>query len=129
AQPLAGKERTRLTFHLAFQHKTYMRHTLGRFRLSVSEDSSTFAREEARLAVAKLTDPWTRLAAAVSLAGDPSRAAGYFGKAWDRAGDGKVKSEIVRTLSEDESGLAALEALGPPQRGDFEKPVGRRGAP
>src|SRR5262249_38821451 len=91
---------------------------LGRFALAVTDRSDPRDRAELSLLARSGADSWARLAAAVSLAGDPSRAAAYYGKAWDRAWDGKVKSEIARTLSEDEPGLAALVALRPDKRMD-----------
>ncbi len=76
-------------------------HNLGRFRLSVSPDPATFDREEKRLAVLKLTDPWAKLAAAYHVLGDqaahdtlvkqhPAAAAGIgdlyaAAKDWERA--------------------------------------------
>jgi tetratricopeptide (TPR) repeat protein len=111
---------TKLTFTLECQ-SPYGQHTLGRFRLSLCGDQAVLEREKRRLAVRKVPDPWAKLAAAVSLTGDSARAAGYYGKAWDRAWDGKIKSEVIRTLAEDEPGLAALEVLRPLQRVDFEK--------
>ena len=43
---------------------------LGHFRLSVSDDPTAFDREQKRLATMKLTDPWTKLAAAYHFIGD-----------------------------------------------------------
>ena len=46
------------------------KHGLGRFRLSVSDDPSAFEREQKRMSVLKLTDPWQRLAAAYFVVGE-----------------------------------------------------------
>ena len=74
---------------------------LGRFRLSISADADAFNREKLRLTAMKVTDPWSRLAAAYHLVGDqrsldtllgqqPAAAAGigdlYAGdQEWERA--------------------------------------------
>jgi tetratricopeptide (TPR) repeat protein len=70
---------TKLTFTLNFQFNN--NHALGRFRLSVSSDPATFAREEKRLAVLKLTDPHARLGAAYLALDDARRAATFLKKA------------------------------------------------
>jgi tetratricopeptide (TPR) repeat protein len=46
------------------------RHSLGRFRLSVSDDPAAFERERKRVAAMKIGDPWLKLAAAYHLLGD-----------------------------------------------------------
>ena len=45
-------------------------HSLGRFRLSVTDDPNTFVNERKRLAATKITDPWARVAAAYHVLGD-----------------------------------------------------------
>jgi WD40 repeat protein/tetratricopeptide (TPR) repeat protein len=62
-----------LKIELCFSpHPQYTQTGLGRFRLSISGDSAIFTREESRLAVMKLADPWQRLAAAYHVIGDPA---------------------------------------------------------
>ena len=51
------------------------RHALGRFRLSVSDDVQAFVLARKQHSVAKIVDPWAKLAAAYSLSGDVQRAA------------------------------------------------------
>lgn len=46
---------------------------LGRFRLSISEDSRAFAREKDLVAALTTANPWTRLAAAYRLSGEEAR--------------------------------------------------------
>ena len=46
------------------------KHGLGRFRLSISDDPTAFEREQKRISVLKLTDPWAKLAAAYYILGD-----------------------------------------------------------
>jgi tetratricopeptide (TPR) repeat protein len=45
-------------------------HGLGRFRLSASDDPAAFERQQKRVAVLKLSDPWAKLAAAYHVIGD-----------------------------------------------------------
>jgi tetratricopeptide (TPR) repeat protein len=68
SQPSGFEGGTRLTFTLGFQYNN--KHALGRFRLSVSGNPATLEREQTRLAALKVTDPWTRLAAAYHVLGD-----------------------------------------------------------
>jgi WD40 repeat protein/serine/threonine protein kinase/tetratricopeptide (TPR) repeat protein len=69
-EPLRMAEKGRLLIKLEFFDKTYNRHGLGRFRLSVSGDPGAFDREQKLLATIKITDPWARLAVAYREAGD-----------------------------------------------------------
>ncbi len=93
----------RLRFLLDFYHIPVdgKAATLGRFRLSVSNDPSAFEYETRRCAALKLTDPWAKLAAAYHAIGNiqaldkllelhPAAAAGIGDlyaaeKNWDRA--------------------------------------------
>src|SRR5262249_51824383 len=70
---------TKLAFTLAFQYNN--QHAIGRFRLSVSGDPATFARNERRLAALKLTSPHAKLGAAYLTLGDARRAADFLTKA------------------------------------------------
>jgi formylglycine-generating enzyme required for sulfatase activity/tetratricopeptide (TPR) repeat protein len=45
-------------------------HGLGRFRLSASDDPAAFERQQKRVALLKLSDPWAKLAAAYHAIGD-----------------------------------------------------------
>ncbi len=58
-----------LTFELV-SSRSYSRHNLGRFRLSVTDDPTALDRDKVRFAALTLTDPWTKLAAAYHLVGD-----------------------------------------------------------
>ena len=48
----ADADKTRLTVRLAFQNNEYLRHVLGRFRLSTTSDAALIRREEWFAAVA-----------------------------------------------------------------------------
>jgi tetratricopeptide (TPR) repeat protein len=48
----------------------WTQHNLGRFRLSITGDSSALVREQRRFAAMKLSDPWAKLATAYHLIGD-----------------------------------------------------------
>ncbi|MFN0053794.1 MAG: hypothetical protein ACKV0T_16565 [Planctomycetales bacterium] len=67
---LADTQTLRVNLHFGSD----VRHTLGRFRLSVCNNSAAFGREQQRLAATQVTDPWVKLAAAYVLAGDAQRA-------------------------------------------------------
>ncbi len=69
---------TKLTFTLDFQFN--IKHSLGRFRLSVRGDPTTFEREAQRIAVMNEADPWSKLAGAYVLTGDAGRAADVLAK-------------------------------------------------
>jgi formylglycine-generating enzyme required for sulfatase activity/tetratricopeptide (TPR) repeat protein len=68
----------RVTFEFKSPH---IQHGFGRFRLSAAGDPAAFEREEKRLAVPRLTDPWLKLAAAYELNGRNDKETEYFAKA------------------------------------------------
>jgi tetratricopeptide (TPR) repeat protein len=74
---------TELKFTLDFRSGD--RQSIGRFRLSVTGDSAGLAQEGDRRAARKIADPWAKLAAAYSIAGDGATAARWFLKALDEA--------------------------------------------
>jgi hypothetical protein len=71
AKPVTDSSGAVLRVILEFK-SGYQQHALGRFRLSVSGDPADFDREEKRLAVAKGTDLWTKLAIVYHMLGDQS---------------------------------------------------------
>ena len=83
-------------------------HNLGRFRLSVCGDPAALDREEKRLAVVNLTDPWARLAAAYARNGRNEEASQGFGKALQRASSYEARKPIVEVAARFDEVLSAL---------------------
>ncbi len=81
SQPVDAASKTQLTIRLAFGSKDMLKYNLGRFRLSVSDDSAAFEREQKRFALLKVTDPWLKLADAYAENGRNDKAAEYYRKA------------------------------------------------
>jgi hypothetical protein len=67
---MPGSNRLRILLDFSYMAIDGEPSTLGRFRLSVSADADAFTREKLRLTAMKVTDPWSRLAAAYGLVGD-----------------------------------------------------------
>src|SRR5262249_43328078 len=74
----------------------YAKHTLGRFRLSLTSDPPAFERDQKRFAVLKAADPWLKLAAACALNGRQREAVQYFVRALQRTEGYEAKKPIVR---------------------------------
>lgn len=71
--PLEIETGSRLHFEMRFSaNSEWPLQNLGRFRLSVSADPIAFNRERMRSSAMKLTNPWTKLAAAYDILGDQS---------------------------------------------------------
>jgi tetratricopeptide (TPR) repeat protein len=64
----ATSENLRIEMYFSRAHWT--QHNLGRFRLSLTDDTGAASAEESRLTALKLADPWRKLAAAYHLRGD-----------------------------------------------------------
>jgi WD40 repeat protein/formylglycine-generating enzyme required for sulfatase activity/tetratricopeptide (TPR) repeat protein len=78
ARPVGGGDKTRLTIRLAFQNKDFVKHTLGRFRLSVASEKSIIPQSEWFLAA---KSPHARLGAAYLAQSDARRAKNVLTKA------------------------------------------------
>ncbi len=74
------------------------RPTLGRFRLSVTDDPAAFGQEEQRFAALKLADPWAKLGTAYALNGQAVKGAEAFAKGLDKAADGVAKTLIMKSV-------------------------------
>lgn len=70
-EPLDADTGSMLSFVLDCQ-TTYVKHNLGRFRISVTADPVSFIRERNRYLVDQQADPWTRLATAYHVTGNHS---------------------------------------------------------
>src|SRR5262249_48598910 len=70
-QSVDCKDETRLEFQMQFSTNAVgpLEH-LGHFRLSVASDPAAFDREQDRLVVLRLNDPWAKLAAGYQAIGD-----------------------------------------------------------
>ncbi len=97
-----------LTIELHFSRAQRLRHNLGRFRLSVSGDATAFDREATRFAAMKLTDPWSRLAAAYAVNGRNAEALHYFSKALERANGYEARKPIVAAAAGFHEVLSAI---------------------
>jgi tetratricopeptide (TPR) repeat protein len=97
-----------LKIELYFGGENRPRASLGRFRLSVSEDGGTFDRERKRFAVLKLTDPWLRLAFDYAVNGRNDEAAQYFSRALKQANSYGVRKQILEVAARFEEVLSAL---------------------
>jgi tetratricopeptide (TPR) repeat protein len=100
----------------------YQQHGLGRFRISVSP--APVDREEKRLAVLKLTDPWSKLAAAYALDGRNDKVLEYFGKALQGA-DGRAGKATVIAAAAPLPGLLEKLAESAPNDGAFQAELAR----
>jgi serine/threonine protein kinase/predicted Zn-dependent protease len=78
SQPIDTRGKTPLTIRLAFRNKDYMKHALGRFRLSVTSDPDAI-QHAARVSAA--STPHAKLGAAYLALGDFRRAADLLTKA------------------------------------------------
>ncbi len=78
AQPLGGADKTRLTVHLEFRNKHHKRHTLGRFRLSVTGDAEVLRKDDWLAAAAT---PRAKVAAAYLVVGKLRQATDFLTKA------------------------------------------------
>jgi tetratricopeptide (TPR) repeat protein len=91
---------------------------LGRFRLSVSDDRAAFQREQRAIAARKLTNPWVKLGAALTLEagpspGDSAPAVRLLARVIEHAADVRTKIAIAEQAAGDERVLAALIKLRP----------------
>lgn len=68
---------------------------LGRFRLSVSNDGQALERARHCFDASKLTDPWSKLAAAYAICDRHEEAGRYFGKALQRTKDFNARKQIL----------------------------------
>ena len=69
-KPVSLPAGTSLTFEMQFKSWQDTSENLGHFRLSVSSNRAAIEQEPKLLAVAKVTDPWQKLAAAYQLEGN-----------------------------------------------------------
>jgi len=83
-------------------------HSLGRFRLSVTDDPNAFVIERKRLAATKITDPWLRLAAAYAMNGRNDVASRYFGKALEQADGYEARKPIIELAARFDDLLSPL---------------------
>jgi formylglycine-generating enzyme required for sulfatase activity/tetratricopeptide (TPR) repeat protein len=88
----------RITIRLDSGDKKWVGTTLGHFRLSVCDDPAAIEREEKRLAVLKITDPWIRLAVAYAATGHKDEAVRYFSKVLAVADTYDARNTIVEHL-------------------------------
>src|SRR5262249_16754038 len=95
SQPITAAGKVRLTIALAVGSKDKRQYNLGRFRVSVTGDPVRLDEEQKRLAALKLTDPWSKLAAAYVLNGRNSKALESFGIALQRADGRAAKARII----------------------------------
>src|SRR5262249_45024019 len=84
------------------------KHTLGRFRLSLTSDPPAFERDQKRFGVLKAADPWLKLAAACALNGRQHEAVQYFVKALQRTEGYEGKKPIVELAARFDDVLSAL---------------------
>ena len=100
-EPVEIPDRAQLVVGLAFLNPQYHNHGLGRFRLSISGDTSALERIQKQIATVKRVNPWAKLAVAYDVVGDqgalrrlleeqPQAAAGMgdlkaAAKDWDQA--------------------------------------------
>ncbi len=116
APAIAHNKHSRLTVHLDFHHREFLRHNLGRFRLSVTDDDDAFERQDWFFAVSRIDDPWAKLGAAYAVVGDATQAAKCFARSLEEASDEETRIKIAEQVARDETVLAALLKLGPEYR-------------
>jgi WD40 repeat protein/tetratricopeptide (TPR) repeat protein len=81
---------------------------LGHFRLSACGDRSTFERQEKLFAAKKITDPWSRLAAAYAVVERNDEALRYFSKALKLADGYEARKPIVQLAARFDDLLSVL---------------------
>lgn len=99
SKPLRVEEGTRLTFKLLFRDRQYPGALLGRFRISVTDDPARFDQETRRFAAQEFAEPWAKLGAVYSLAGDQTRAVNDFVTASGRTTDLSKRSALARQIA------------------------------
>jgi tetratricopeptide (TPR) repeat protein len=77
-EPIAAAGKTRLKIRLAFRNKEKLQHTLGRFRLSVTDDAALIQQSDLFLAA---STPLARVGAAYLALDDAKQAADFLTKA------------------------------------------------
>jgi tetratricopeptide (TPR) repeat protein len=87
--------------------------SVGRFRLSVSDDPAIVALEKRVSAIRAMADPWSRLGAAYSVRGAHPRAAHAVALALDRASDDVQRYRLIETIIADASLMNDLLKLRP----------------
>jgi WD40 repeat protein/tetratricopeptide (TPR) repeat protein len=92
-KPVSLVAGTTLTFDMHCGHPKA--ENLGHFRLSICPDRSALERREKLLAAKKITDPWSKLAAAYALKGGNDKAVRYFGKALKLTDSYQARKQIA----------------------------------
>ncbi len=97
-----------LNFGMDFTKGPYTRVSLGRFRLSVSDDPAILERERKRIVVMNLADPRTRLDSAYALIGQTDEAIRRFKSALQRADSDQARRELAEVAARFDDVLPAL---------------------
>lgn len=100
-------------------------HTLGRFRLSFTEDTAALDRERQRLATQTVVDPRLKLAAAYDISGKTAEGLKLFMAEYDRATDYEARQPIVEIASRSDRFLSAL-VKAHPEDGQLQLALARR---
>lgn len=96
---------------LSFLGQTTNPGSLGRFRLSVTDDPNGFLREEQRLQAMQLTNPWGKLGAAYALTGATAKSVAAFAAAFEQGETYELRRKFIQAAAEHEHILAELVKL------------------
>ena len=104
--PAVTEEDWQLVVRLDTGDTPYPHHGLGRFRLSVTDDPSSFT-------ASQLQHPWLQLGAAFSIEGDLEAATECFLRVLDGGADFAERLELIEQIGRYTSDLSHLSALRP----------------
>ena len=106
-QPVSIESEALLRFLLEFKEQDEWL-TLGRFRLSVSDDPEALEKEERKFAALQIDDPWLRLALAYELGGRSDEAVPLFAIALQQTEAFDVRQSIIEIAAKSDEVFAAL---------------------
>jgi WD40 repeat protein/tetratricopeptide (TPR) repeat protein len=106
AKPVPLAAGTTLTFEMQFGGVGA--ENLGHFRLSVTGDRASFEGKQGRFVAMKVTEPWSKLAAAYALNLRNDEASQYFGRALKQADGYQARKPIVELAARFDDVLSGL---------------------